>query len=907
MAKRIVNTDLVVNGVRARMEIVDLVANGSDLDLTIEIAAPGPDISYRGDVDNLTDPIMGSAMSFTAYLGEYERDQIMGKLYSSREYLLACALFLYDENENEHFEWAGVIMPDNTSETLPDGGGYVTASFSCTDGLGYLKSINFIDNVQNTFYNGRRTMAWWIRECLKKLPHYSYYFAGQAQTFLTEYGLPYPVSDVHGFDSSYSTLDSCEVPAGTFYGPKPELNYLRRLPTIESSFSSTYEVLVDIMTSLGATLCLTKGSWHVFNRTYGALNSADMDSVAVNTFQVSSEEPFYEVYSYTDGSLLIDLDEIQGRFNTGSNRRGVYPYRGAMMVHANAGSDLVYASGAGYGYGIDFPSESGEPVLDQFIFSRFETSLWGLIDDAFPNNTDSEEYQMHNVGIGANEASVTELNIPSGDDGQITFACAGYLNFDANASTWTSAASRFGVGACPIVRFVIRAVSDQGVNYRLRRNVQTLDSFKVSINVSDGMQSLGFGLSNNQNEYHPKSYENNGAYQWVAETDPDYGDAYFETMIGMDPNALEEGATERFLEIDYPGTKFYTPLKTEVKESDEDDDNVLSVRMNQDRCVFIFRIESSFNMPVLASGFVEELHIDEHRLLVYGPETGPRPYGDGTYTFTQNPSWSSSDSTGGNASNSDDKYKPREYALYGLSLKSGDGTAKSDLQYISFDDSNNGSEVKDLGDTRIGSSYVNRSTSVNGRIWAYLFDNGIQLTSSEDNLKWVTKSDELIERDSLLYLNCEDYMNVRYRTRQQVSGTIYRGNTSSYNDVIRPINILKTSNISSATEYLLPASVSYTLSEYSLECLVVGYDRDANLTEDEVTGATRFGGSGGSGPGITDGSDDGISATSTLRNRIAATEAVTDLVQVTSPFTDADLGGSGDSSGSDILSLFMSR
>ena len=891
MAKRLVNTTTVWNGMKARLEIIDLTGSGLDLNHAVEISTPGIVLSYSGDINDHTRPIMSSSLSFTAFMTSNQRNDVMNVLYSDTEYALACGYYLYDDNGNEHLEWCGMVLPDQTSETIEDGGPFISISFSCTDGFGYLNHANFLYPDTGNFYEGFRTFAWWTREALKKLPYYSYYFSGQAQSFMTEVGLPYPVGDSYGFNDSASVLDSCSVAARTFYGPRQNNNTQRRLAVAESTFSPTYAVLEDIMTAFGATLVLTRGRFWVINKSFLAHNADSLDSVGVINFVNSTEAPYYEVTPNTE-SLLIDLDENSMHFLVGANRTGVFPYRGATMIHKNAGSDLLFAAGVGYSYGID----SEEPITQQPIYDRV---------DGFSSE---EDIDMYSVGIGNNQPHVSGLSIPSGPDGLITFTAAGWLDFHINLSQLSLAASYYAVGSCPIVRFVIRAVDSTGKEWRLKRHVVTLNDYRVDITTGSFMENLGFVLPFAQQKYYPKHYEFNGSYDWVGDDDPGFGSTYFETMVAQDPSVVVEGTTERFLEVDFLNTKFYTPVKTEVKSNQEQSDNVLGTTQNNDRTSYLWRINTQVQAPTLSSGYISEMHIDGHQLLVYSPGAGPRQYGDGTYTFTTNPQfYTSTDNVTGEYSNS--TFRPKEYILYGCTLTAGDGTDTSDLQYVSFDNSNNGSEIKKIGETRVGSSYQNAAISTNGRIWARLFDGSTQLTDEEDNLKWKSKSDASTQYNALLQLNCVEVMHTRYRVRQMVSGSVYLGHYISYNNVIRPYNILKTNHLhSGGVEYLLPTSITRNISDYNLEMLVCGFDRNA-VTQDIESKGGRNGVTNGNpdGPGVTDESNDGLSSVGRLIQRVAAAEDKTDLIQVSVPITDDSLGGGGTGTIDELFPLFLGR
>lgn len=855
MAKRLINTPIFKDGRAYRIEVVDLLApSGTNPDYKVQIAFPGITISYEGDVNQHTTPVMGSSMSFTAFLTQAQRDHVLGIMYSDTEYALAAGFYVTDEGGNEHLEWCGLVLPDETGEMAGNGSGYINVTFNCTDGLPILKHKNFLTpDAEPSFYSGERRLSFWVRECLKKLPHWNYYFAATAQTYLKEVGLPIPSDDTYDFDISRSTLDSSYVKGRTFYGAKKPLNTKRRLPVPSDTFSSTYAVLEDIMLAVGGSMVLTKGVWYVINRSYLSIHVAENDPVNVSYHVNINPDPYFEVSDTTE-SFVINIDDEQMPYLAGASRKGVFPFRGATMIHKSGGSDLIFASGVGYEYG---SWQEDYPLLNEAIFNVTD------------GDWDQGNLQMSNVGKNENQPDIVDLNVAAGDQGVITIAMTGYLSYD-KFGPLNNEVVKQGIGACPVLRQRIRIVDSNGKSWRLKRHVLTMNDFQVSID--DGNFNIDIGEV--PTIYYPKYYEDGGAYDWIGDDEPDYDGTYFETMIGMDPDSVIEGSTERFLEIDFQNTKFYTPIKTEVKKNDEGSDNVLTIRNNKDRSRYLWRMNSSVFMPDLPSGFISEFHWDAHQLLVYKPNAGPRPTGDGTYSVSPSATFFTAPNIASQGQTVDGFYAPDEYIVYGCTVKVGDGESTSDIQYVAFDNENNGTEIHNIGETRIGSSFVNRSTGSNGKIWAALYDNGVQLETREDNLYWSPRYDPTEKSEALLYLNCADLMHMRHKTRQMVSGSILQDPKGNYNTIIRPINILKTSVFRGIDEYLMPCSLTFDLDQVSVESLVVGFDRDALLESIEAYDNSSVGsGKGPNLPGVNDGANDGPGGIASVKNLLIGTNA----------------------------------
>jgi hypothetical protein len=885
MAKRIFTSSFeFIDGVRSRIEIVDLYGSGPNLDYGFEVAAPGYSINYSGSIDDISNPIQASGMSFSAYFTEARRDYLMGVLFAQKEFSLACAVYNYTPGGQEYLEWCGLVLPEETVEEISDEPILIT--FQCTDGLSTLKMTDFKEP-DGDFYEGERPLIFFVFESLKKLPHWAYYFSGTTQEFLYEAGTPTSartnLSLSNADDSSLATLF---VHSRTFYESEKKPTGFRPLPQPSDTFSSTYSVLEDVMNALGSTLMMSRGAWWMINKPYIA-TLQDHASVKVFAFYNIQVEPYYEYYDFNH-NFLIDMEDSKLEFSVGAARRGVYPFRGASQLHLGAGSDVIFRNGREYNFIRQEAAEGLIKILAQIypFFKRYEITGVPIYDikKPFQNNYDAEELAMWKVDKMARmRMPATFLNVEPGPSGTITFSASGILSFQ-----------RTGIvddALCPILSFIIEAKSDTGVKYKLKRRVLTNNS--MIVDVQNSVTPLA--------DYNPKFYENQGAYVWVQEGQPGYSAAKLDCLICMDPEYVKEGSTERFLQTDYPDQLYYTPVRAKIKQTNQNSDNVLVKDGSDEKSKFEWQILHTIEMPEMESGFFEEIGIYAHELKVYRSNEGPLPTGTGAYTFPTTPSFYSATNPDGTGSSSNPPSNciPTSYTLNGVHLYIGDGTDGFDINSLALNATPSGGEIKDLGSTRIGSTQTT-ATIGNGRLRAEFGTPGTRY----DGLTWSPRDDEETTSSALHMLNCQEFMNIRHRVRQSVSGEVLRHTASDIVDNnIRPYNVLKTRKLSgSGDEYLMVASLSNNSDSFNMEALVCKFVRDAITEVDETKGPTRN--PNGTNP---NGTDVEIGPEGRLKQRLAVTEGKTDLIQVSVPITDENLGGGGDSGSSVIFSMFIGK
>ena len=262
MAKLLTNTSYKsVDGTAYRIEMYDNNSSPASTDSEVELSSEGFTIQWEGDTESPSPSFLPSAMNITMFLNETQHSHFTAAVYDEAEYNVVVKLFRTDENDNEFLEWAGLVLPESFTEVIEDG--YTQCSMKAVDGLASLKNVNFLDD-GGSMYTGNKTAVEWLYECLKRIPTYNYMFTNLAlEGFITEYMLIRPNTIPHPvWANSVGVLGSFEINARSLY--RQEILEARERKDYElikappqSSIVPVYEVLHNILASMGATLCLS--------------------------------------------------------------------------------------------------------------------------------------------------------------------------------------------------------------------------------------------------------------------------------------------------------------------------------------------------------------------------------------------------------------------------------------------------------------------------------------------------------------------------------------------------------------------------------------------------------------------------------------------------------------------------
>lgn len=795
MARRLVKTDFKsVDSTDWCLEIWDLAVSSSNLDYVVEMNVPGFQISWSGDESSNLNPFSASGCSFTLSLTEEQRGAIMSRVYGSSEFSLAVKIL-----KAGAAYWVGQIHPEETIETIEDG--YITVDFTASDGLAQLDNIDFKET-NGDIYTEKYSAASYVQKILMKIPTNALWYtdSGVGSVFMYEHFLNRPVIEGDSFVFSHTgsdsvtrgVLDYLHLDPVTWYlkdkGDGVVGNDFRRYPTTKKDgFVSCMDVLKDIMTSIGATMCFSKGTWRIFDRCYLDATTTSLESAQVIQY-ARKQDGTLEAGIYQE-SIDVNIDSTTSEFNQGIVRRGLQPFLGASQVHKNSGSDLMFGSGVGY-------SPQNNPVY------RFEAD-----NDTFPTSDTDNPSGIHNLA-GTSPVSpsmtYTGLAIPNGNDNGVIRL---HLSGNCDYNTVNNLA-----GSLAILSFRLQLTDSDGIDYRLSRRVRTL-------RYSSQGNAFGVNIVGSNNDYYPKFYDSD-YYEWVASTDANYGEAQVDLMLGADPSLLrvdDTGQTQQFLTEDFPSLSFNTPPSTKL-DPDNDLGNVLLIDDDVSKRRFVYRFDHELSTPN-ASSTITGTTMDSMWLTEWRPNAGPSLFYDSagnslspgtdlsvpTYRTESKPSASD----GQYLATFD--YKPATIDLFqlsGIEFFNGDGTTSFDNRTVFIPTNTFGGEIFQLEETKLGGSFTNIGTHVQGRYLASSFGDP---ASREDNFKMTTAWDDTDIAARMNERTTKNLMQIRDKTRQIVEGSMFSYATNSA--IIEPWQRLVTSKLSGGSEIFIPYRLSLDFSD----------------------------------------------------------------------------------------------
>jgi len=929
MARRIVNTTYnVIDGFSYRLEIWDntIVGQGSFVPFSdMDIADPGFTIDWKGDINNVLQPIMSSSMSFSAYLTEVQRTHITTACFGDEEFSMFVRLYRQTATE-EQFEWAGIIHPEETTEEIGDG--YILTTFTASDGFAALKNVDFKQS-NGDLYSGEKNLTYWLQEVIRKLPHWGIIDdelqgtstdGGHDFPQLTEHRLVRPVNDTYNtFPSNDAVLDHYWLRSESFYiRPKPSESrggeFERKRPSRRSGFISTYEVLSDICASLGATFCMSEGRFHIFDRE--RIINGDDDTIGYFNWTLNSDgTQSHSVLFNSNGTdedsdtQVTYLDHIGANFILGAVRRGVYPIESFGQTHEGAGSDLVFRSGIGY----------DGPEMETYLHRV--NHFTGQADELNVITTSNAYSNLPPNGI------VDEISMPNGDSGG-TFRL--HFSGDATYETSGSGFENHNRGNIAVLRMDVR-VYDGTYWFRLRRRVRTLQYLSGG---GSGNQ-VALDVPSTTGDYYPKTYEQ---YSWVRDDESNYDTAFLEVMIGADPSILtdeDSGTTDEILQDWELSHVYHTPP---LLKQDPDDENALIEDLSRNH--FIYRFDEEIENPTLAEGATgtfTKIQISPNLRLyeighnypwnnlidLYGqnPDVNSTSSENTIFSFSSWPlvTKSTSTSTDGQYNESDSVL--RSFQLSGIEVFLGDGTENYDARYISHSQTAYGSEQVSLNATSLGASYENSGNRTFGRYRASHPSDTASPLSRQDNLKFhpdgFTTSD-MAYTDMYTALGLYTTgraLNIRAKTRQSVSGTIIRGRLEApgqYSDICRPYKKFNTSKLSTGTETFLPHSLTVQLKDHAqrVEALVCGYSGELSIEQDQDdTGRNPnrppSGGNGGFTPG--GGATLLYQKNAAVESTVAEHTTKLDYIEVSEPVDLDNISAGGDTTDVELFHFFLEK
>lgn len=842
--KHLFSTEYVSQaGVRYKLDIHHLYANSSaGTPTSFDVS----NISLDYQSSDLMPPLIGSSMRVSAYMSYTQRDAFFNATKTEYDNPVSCAFYEYKDDAFALI-WCGLLVPEECSEIISDEPISIEMTFS--DGIGTLALYNFADE-NGEPYTDRVSMAKTIYRLLKNLPHVQLYSSPEQVTF-REIGAPTPSSgSANPWNPALSVFDNTYITSSTFNIPKQELQRDRTLVVDDStSFRSCYEVLEDICVGMGLSCCMAEGRVTFFSRPYLAFIS-NKSQIRYRDFAGSQESDFETPTDkdYYDAPLEIT------EFLAGANKSFQYPIKGYSITHEQFGSDII--------------------AVETSEFSRHRRRFLGLI----PMGTDltnigtfgpsSVYYETSRLGgmgeyqfdiekvllRGDSLGSIKDISITGNGENTIRIQHklrVGMRHKGLYDDLGYPGQDVYRVGNTVVCRMIIELVDENGIAYRLRRRVITIDQYSTGQQLSLDITEPAPPLITIDYNYRPKTYATypgggptgEFGFDWVASNEAGFSAAFLECIVN-DPGYQDEdsvGKCELFLTEEFPNGYFPVPTGC-VPDSNG---YSLNPRKGQEHNTFNFSMDHVFTVPNSSTEFVE-FRAYGRRIIVYKANQIPLASSN-NYTTEVEPSHATFlgntylDELDG-FFNDDRPYRPKFVDVVGFVARIGEGGDEQEKTTIAFN--TGGSEIVHGGSTRLSARSYTTDNTRRGLLWANYNTSEGTLDGPTLDTTWAPEYDTDDFSVDLHHMVCSEAAKMRQKAREFMSATAINV------PVIHPYRLFTTQSLSSGTETYLPFAIRFDMlkGHCSVDAMLIGFERGAILEVNDNGRARKGAGGNGDGP-----------------------------------------------------------
>ena len=308
-----------------------------------EVLADGIEITWEGgDAEDPMYPIIASSLDL-AFLADHNHI-----LYNIREFsaLEAEDTFINVECVETGFTWGGHLLAEEVSYEITDGRTEVHLAF--TDGLGLLKNYDFKyetgdfharSGEENDYpYKAGRTVLGTLQQILYKIPWYRFRYdnLGSTETVLKETPLlQHKRLDTDGLVSTAeqeALLPTIAIHPNAFDREKKERRKESRV--FRYGYSNCYDVLGDIMQTLGSKICWNGFEWHIYSPL--AVGEGNSTSYEYNPADFTSSPLGRCTPSASSATSTFNLDN-KYVFEAGSSISFFPTEKRFVAVHENGG------------------------------------------------------------------------------------------------------------------------------------------------------------------------------------------------------------------------------------------------------------------------------------------------------------------------------------------------------------------------------------------------------------------------------------------------------------------------------------------------------------------------------------------------------------------------------------------
>lgn len=237
------------SGILYRIEIHDADHTASSTEFAVDDT--GFELNINNNNSQRHAPIIATDLTFGMVIADATHEQLITDLAGAVEDRFTVRI-LWDESDGDGFKlyWAGVVLPDISK--MSDINYPYIFKVSATDGLGYLKKINYSDKSGvEAPYNGFARQISIIKKCLTEISY---------------------VPEVWPDENYFITAAINWRPDTVAYGPNncplyyvynDQRAFWQRKEEGETSYMSCYDVLENICSIYGARIIQSQGVWRI--------------------------------------------------------------------------------------------------------------------------------------------------------------------------------------------------------------------------------------------------------------------------------------------------------------------------------------------------------------------------------------------------------------------------------------------------------------------------------------------------------------------------------------------------------------------------------------------------------------------------------------------------------------------
>lgn len=363
------------------------------------IKGDGLEIQYKGKTDTHLDPIIPSTCTLDLVITNDDQAKLLTNIEAGSEFQIALEI-LHKTTATTAGEWdpfwRGVLSPETVSTDIgihPFG-----VSLTFTDGLALLKDAPYRASEHVPFEGGAKLRKH-LGRALSYLPHIDLWdYTNGGDPFFVSLSDLYHKNHIVGSLSSnqvytddplfYSGSDSA-----AFYDPSSRPNPYGRHFIEEGAYYSCYDVIRDIMVTMGLRMNHAYGRFFAVSPTVMATAQASAEYVvhgrksdARSLLNPSFQDSVSQQLSTSDHSFRIGKEEFSDRYDiaVGSQESWLPAVHSATYVHRDAGVKGVFARKSAYYLDLEcFPPPPPALRRPNNGFLGFSS---GLVDADIPTN-----------------------------------------------------------------------------------------------------------------------------------------------------------------------------------------------------------------------------------------------------------------------------------------------------------------------------------------------------------------------------------------------------------------------------------------------------------------------------------------------------------------------------------------